>query len=143
MLYREYKKLFFEYCDSEITKELYRTRNRANYINGKWRSLCILDKKVSEESTERVVDLIVGEVDINIEPLLPLIENIADDRIVRPFKKLLSEKEQKVVSLHLEYKIPLNVINSIINTVKKDGAWRVYDRAINKIKSDAEKKKGE
>lgn len=143
MLYKEYKRLFFEYCDSEITKELYRTRNRDNYINGKWKSLCILDKKISEESSERVVDLIVGDVDINIEPLLPLIENITDERIVRPFKKLLSEKEQKVVSLHLECKIPLTTINNIINTVKKDGAWRVYDRAISKLKNNNENKKGE
>ena len=116
MLYKEYKRLFFEYCDSEITKELYRTRNRDNYINGKWKSLCILDKRISEESSERVVDLIVGDVDINIEPL---------------------------VSLHLECKIPLTTINNIINTVKKDGAWRIYDRAISKLKNNNENKKGE
>ena len=143
MLYREYKKLFFEYCNSEITKELYRTRNRDNYINGKWRSLCTLDQRAEEDSTENVVDLLVGEVDINIEPLLPLIENITDERIVRLFKKLLSEKEQKVVSLRLECKIPLATINNVINTVKKDGAWRVYDRAISKLKNNAENKKGD
>lgn len=143
MLYKEYKRLFFEYCDSEITKELYRTRNRDNYINGKWKSLCILDKKISEESSERVVDLIVGDVDINIEPLLPLIENITDERIVRPFKKLLSEKEQKVVSLRLKYKVPMKIINELINTTRKQTSTRIFNTAIEKLKNEVDKTKGE
>lgn len=143
MLYQKYKKLFFEFCDSEINKELYRTRKRDNYINGKWRNLCTLDQKAEEDSTECVVDLLVGEIDINIEPLLPLIENITDERIVRTFKKLLSEKEQKVVSLRLKYKVPLKAINNVINTEKKDGSWRVYDRAISKLKNEVDKSKGE
>ena len=143
MLYREYKRLFMEYCDSEINKELYRTRNRDNYINGKWRSLCTLDQMAEEDSSERVVDLLVGEVDINIEPLLPLIENIADERIVRPFKKLLSEKEQKVVSLRLKYKVPMKLINELINTTRKQTSTRIFNTAIGKLKNEVDKTKGE
>ncbi|MBQ9315068.1 MAG: hypothetical protein IJ220_08800 [Clostridia bacterium] len=143
MLYREYKKLFFEYCDSEITKELYRTRKRDNYINGKWRSLCTLDQRAEEDSTENVVDLLVGEVDINIEPLLPLIENVTDERIVRLFKKLLSEKEQKVVSLRLKYKVPMKIINELINTTRKQTSTRIFNTAIEKLKNEVDKTKGE
>ena len=143
MLYREYKRLFIEYCDSEINKELYRTRKRDNYINGKWRSLCTLDQMADEDSSERVVDLLIGEVDINIEPLLPLIENIADERIVRPFKKLLSEKEQKVVSLRLKYKVPMKLINELINTTRKQTSTRIFNTAIGKLKNEVDKTKGE
>ena len=111
MLCREYKKLFFEFCDFEIRKEMYRTRNRDNYINGKWRSICTLNKRADEDSDEEEIDLLIGEVDIDIEGILPLIDSINDEVIYKSFKKLLSEKEQKVVSLRLKYKVPMKTIS--------------------------------
>ena len=143
MLNEEYKRMFFEYVDSEINKELYRTRKRDNYINSKWKSLCTLDKMAEEDSDESVVDLLVGEIDINIEPFLPLIENIADEQIVRHFRKLLSEKEQKVVSLRLRYQVPMKKINEKLNTNRKQTATRIFNTAIEKLKNENDKRKGE
>ena len=143
MLYREYKKTLFEYFDSEINKELYRTRNRDNYINGKWKRLCTLDNRAEEDSAECVVDLIVGEVDISIEPRLSLIEKISDERIVKAYKKLLSETEQEVVSLRIECRLPMKLINEKLNTTRKQTSTRIFKTAIGKIRDDVDEKKGE
>ena len=143
MLYREYKKTLFEYFDSEINKELYRTRNRDNYINGKWKRLCTLDNRAEEDSAECVVDLIVGEVDICIEPRLSLIEKISDERIVKAYKKLLSETEQEVVSLRIECRLPMKLINEKLNTTRKQTSTRIFKTAIGKIRDDVDEKKGE
>jgi len=143
MLYREYKKTLFEYFDSEINKELYRTRNRDNYINGKWKRLCTLDKRANENSEETVVDLIIGEVDICIEPRLPLSEKISDERIAKAYKKLLSEKEQEVVSLRIECRLPMKLINEKLNTTRKQTSTRIFGTAIGKIRNDVDEKRGE
>ena len=143
MLCREYKKLFFEFCDFEIRKEMYRTRNRDNYINGKWRSICTLNKRADEDSDEEEIDLLIGEVDIDIEGILPLIDSINDEVIYKSFKKLLSEKEQKVVSLRLKYKVPMKTINRLIGTKRRQTSTRIFNTALGKIKNDYENKKGE
>lgn len=135
MLFNEYKNLFFEFCDKTIRKEIHRSRTRYNYAEEKCIALCTLNVRAEDDSDEEVVDLLEGEIDVNIDPLLPFVETIDNDEVAK-FLKLLSVKEQDVVSLRLRYLVPIKSVNCYLRSNRKQATTRVFKRAINKLKKN-------
>ena len=84
----------------------------------------------------------IGDYDVRLEDFLPLEETVEDDNIAKNMK-LLSNREKKVVSLHLEEGMTLKEINIYINASRVNTASEVFRRSIKKIKDGIENKKGE
>ena len=142
MLFRDFKKAYVNFCEEEVCREIALAKRRYLRKEHALKSQCTLNTKVASGIDADKVDLEIGDYDVRLEDFLPLEETVEDDNIAKNMK-LLSNREKKVVSLHLEEGMTLKEINIYINASRVNTASEVFRRSIKKIKDGIENKKGE
>ena len=142
MLFRDFKKAYVNFCEEEVYREIALAKRRYLRKEHALKSQCTLNTKVASGIDADKVDLEIGDIDVRLEDFLPLEETVEDDNIAKNMK-LLSEREKKVVSLHLEEGMTLKEINIVFGFSRRNTSIEIFSRAMKKIKNGESKGKEE
>ena len=143
MLFKEYKKMYVEFCEEEIIREIVLAKRRYLRKEKALKEQCTLNEPVAYGSEACKIDMLVGDEDVKLEDFLPLEENIDNENISKNMK-LLSEREKKVVSLRIEEGLYMKEINIYLGTSRRNTSIEIFSRAIDKFKKENfDEKKGE
>ncbi len=103
-------------------------------------SQCILN--ATDEYGNEYIEILEDVKDITEDNKLDFVDKIENEKLVKSMK-LLSEREQKVVSLRLDKDMPVKEINIILGTKREKTASDVYVRSLGKLRKEIRKEDNE
>lgn len=133
MLFKEYKKMYVEFCEEEIMREIILAKRRYLRREHKAVSQCVLNA-TDEYGNEKIEEL-KGEEDVALDGVLKLHEKVENGNLAKSMK-LLTVREQEVVSLYFEDGATIEQINIKIGTKGARTPSRIRKEAMEKMKND-------
>lgn len=135
MLFNDYKKSYIEFCDEEILREILRAKRR--YLRAERRAVnqCVLN--ATDEYGNEYVDVLEDGKDITEDNDLKFVDKIENEKLFKSVK-LLSDREQEVVSLRIDKDMPVKEINIVLGTKREKTASDVYVRSLKKLRKEME-----
>lgn len=135
MLFNEYKKSYIEFCNEEIMKEIALAKRRYLRVERRAVNQCTLN--ATDEYGNEYVDILEDGKDITEDNDLKFVDKIENPKLVKSMK-LLSDREQEVVSLRIDKDMPVKEINIVLGTKREKTASDVYVRSFKKLRKEME-----
>ena len=133
MLFKEYKKMYVEFCEEEIMREIVLAKRRYLRKEHKAVSQCVLN--ATDEYGNEKLEGLKGDEDVALDAVLKLHEKVENNNLAKSMK-LLTAKEQEVVSLYFEDGATIEQINIRIGTRGARTPSRIRREAVDKMKND-------
>ena len=133
MLFKEYKKMYVEFCEEEIMREIVLAKRIYLRKEHKAVSQCVLNA-TDEYGNEKIEEL-KGEEDVALDGVLKLHEKVENGNLAKSMK-LLTVREQEVVSLYFEDGATIEQINIKIGTKGARTPSRIRKEAMEKMNND-------
>ena len=92
---------------------------------------CVLN--ATDENDDEYINSLVDNTDITEDNDIDFIEKIENEKLAKCVK-LLSDREQKVVSLRIDKGMSIKEINIVIGTQREATSSRIYGKALKRIK---------
>lgn len=131
MLFKEYMKSYVEFCDEEIMREIILAKRKYLREERRAKNQCVLN--ATDETDDEYIDSLVDNTDITEDNDIDFIEKIENEKLAKCVK-LLSDREQKVVSLRIDKGMSIKEINIVIGTQREATSSRIYGKALKRIK---------
>lgn len=135
MLFKDYKKSYVEFCEEEIAREIVLAKRK--YLREERRAInqCVLN--ATDENGEEFINSLEDKTDITEDNDIDFVDKIENEKLAKSVK-LLSDREQKVVSLRIDKGLPIKEINIVIGTQREATSSRIYCKALKRIKKHYE-----
>lgn len=131
MLFKEYMKSYVEFCDEEIMREIILAKRKYLREERRAKNQCVLN--ATDENDDEYINSLVDNTDITEDNDIDFIEKIENEKLAKCVK-LLSDREQKVVSLRIDKGMSIKEINIVIGTQREATSSRIYGKALKRIK---------
>lgn len=135
MLFNDYKKSYIEFCDEEILREILLAKRRYLRVERRAVNQCVLN--ATDEYGNEYVDVLENGKDITEDNDLKFVDKIENEKLFKSVK-LLSDREQEVVSLRIDKDMPVKEINIVLGTKREKTASDVYVRSLKKLRKEME-----
>ena len=131
MLFKEYMKSYVEFCDEEIMREIILAKRKYLREERRAKNQCVLN--ATDENDDEYINSLMDNTDITEDNDIDFIEKIENEKLAKCVK-LLSDREQKVVSLRIDKGMSIKEINIVIGTQREATSSRIYGKALKRIK---------
>ena len=131
MLFKEYMKSYVEFCDEEIMREIILAKRKYLREERRAKNQCVLN--ATDENDDEYINSLVDNTDITEDNDIDFIEKVENEKLAKCVK-LLSDREQKVVSLRIDKGMSIKEINIVIRTQREATSSRIYGKALKRIK---------